>query len=565
MKKSSLLSLFLVFFVSFASYCFAQDIQTSSVISSVTVYPDSALINRSASLKLEKGEHSAYFPDIVPDIDENSLRVSGKGMAQVKIFGAQLKKEFLENPQNEKITQLQDEIQKLGDYIKSLDDEKQVLLKEVEFLNSVKLFANVQIPKDMATKMPQASELKSTTDFLSSELGSNFKRQLEIDIEKRQVNKKIAILRNELSQLTSLRGGTLIKRSIVVDLEVVKAGTFDLTISYLVHGVSWNMIYDARVAIKENKVELVSYGVIRQKSGEDWFDVDISLSTVKPSIGGRMPYVAPWLLRPYESYKAKSSAIGGALKISPAVQYESFAPGEDKLNDAYELDEIVEQEASYSYAEAQQKGTAIVYNLPKKASIKSDGADHKLSITSQILKPDFQYSTCPKISPFAYLGCRVTNSEDFQLLAGRVNVFLEGDYVGASSIDNIGQGESFDLYLGVDEGVKIERKEVERKVDDILFAGISSPNIKTSFAYKIKVENYKSDRIKVNLFEPMPVSQDDKIVVKIGKVSIQPTEKDWKDRKGVWKWEIGLTPKEKKEVSFSYIVEHPRNIQVPGI
>jgi len=424
MKKNSLLGVFLLFLVSFASYCFAQDVQTSSVISSVTVYPDSALINRSASLKLEKGEHSVYFPDIIPEIDENSLRVSGKGTAQVKIFGAQLKKEFLENPQNEKITQLQDEIQKLNDYIRGLDNEKQVLLKEVEFLNSVKLFADVQVPKDMATKMPQASELKSTTDFLSSELGSNFKRQLEIDIERREVSKKIALLQSELSQLTSRIGGNVVKRSIVVDIEVVKAGTFDLTVSYLVYGVSWNMIYDARVAFKDNKVELVSYGVIRQKTGEDWPEIDISLSTVKPSIGGRMPYITSWLLKLYEPqrYEGKKAFIGGAL--SRGVQFEAMTPSSDEFGDASNL---VEQEASYSYAEAQQKGTAIVYNLAKKATIKSDGADHKLPITSQILKPDFQYSTCPKISPFAYLGCRVTNSEELQLLAGRVNVFLEGD------------------------------------------------------------------------------------------------------------------------------------------
>jgi uncharacterized protein (TIGR02231 family) len=206
-----------------------------------------------------------------------------------------------------------------------------------------------------------------------------------------------------------------------------------------------------------------------------------------------------------------------------------------------------------------------VYSIARKSTIKSDGAEHRLPISSQTLEADFLYSACPKISPFAYLGCRVANSKDLQLLAGRVNVFLEGDYAGASSIDNVGQGEKFDLYLGVDEGVKVERKEIERKVDDVLFAGIASPNKKTSFEYKITVENYKPDKIKLNLFEMMPVSQNDKIVVKLGKVSLAPTEKDWKDRPGVWKWDLDLNPKEKKEIDFSYIVEHPKDIQVPGI
>jgi hypothetical protein len=47
------------------------------------------------------------------------------------------------------------------------------------------------------------------------------------------------------------------------------------------------------------------------------------------------------------------------------------------------------------------------------------------------------------------------------------------------------------------------------------------------------VENYKSRRIEVKLFEAMPVSQDERIKVKISQVSQEPNQKDWKDRKGI--------------------------------
>ncbi|MFC1709013.1 mucoidy inhibitor MuiA family protein [Candidatus Omnitrophota bacterium] len=557
-------SFLIVLLLSSAPYCFAQDIQASSEISSVTVYPGSASISRLATLNLEKGEHSVYFSDIIPEIDENSLRVSGKGQAQVKIFGAQYKKEFLEEPYNEKIALLQDKIQDLSDYIRSLDDEKTVLAQEREFLESIKLFSGEQISKDLVTKMPQVADLENTANFLTEKLNKNYERQLEIEKEKREANKKISVLRRELSQLASYRNSNLVKRFIVVDIEAVKAGSFDLSISYLVRGVSWHMVYDARVAFEDKKVELISYGIVKQKTGEDWSDVDITLSTVKPSIGGRMPYITPWFLKPYEPVVHRKAKVAGKMRMQYAAmdKVAAMAPAEMLLD---EESAIGAGEADYSFAGAQQKGTAIVYKLAKKMTIKSDGAEHKLPISSQVLKAEFQYSACPKISPFAYLGCRVANSEDLQLMAGRVNVFLEGDYVGASSIDNVGQGEKFDLYLGVDEGVKVERKEIEKKVDDVLFAGIASSNKKTFLKYKIKSENYKSDKIKLNLFEPMPVSQNDKIAVKMGKASVKPIEQDWKDRKGVWKWELHLKPKEKKEINFSYTIEHPRNIQVPGI
>ena len=112
----------------------------------------------------------------------------------------------------------------------------------------------------------------------------------------------------------------------------------------------------------------------------------------------------------------------------------------------------------------------------------------------------------------------------------------------------------------------MERKAgVGEKVDDILFGGIPSPNKKTTYKYKITVENYKSKKINVNLFEAIPVSQNEKIRVNILNTSLAPKDKDWKDRKGIWRWEFELEPKAKQEIIYSYTVEHPRDMRVEGL
>ena len=152
-----------------------------------------------------------------------------------------------------------------------------------------------------------------------------------------------------------------------------------------------------------------------------------------------------------------------------------------------------------------------------------------------------------------------------QLLAGRVNIFLEGDFVGASSIDNIGPGEDFDLYLGVDENVKVKREQIEKMVNDVLIAGILSPNCTTTFKYKATIENYKNKNIKVIFFESMPVSDNERIKVRIGKPSLEPKEKNWKDRKGVWRWKLELEPKQKQEIFYAFSIEHSRDMRVEGL
>ena len=93
----------------------------------------------------------------------------------------------------------------------------------------------------------------------------------------------------------------------------------------------------------------------------------------------------------------------------------------------------------------------------------------------------------------------------------------------------------------------------------------ASPVRKTNFKYKLTVENYKTRKVRVKLFEAMPVPQDDRIKVKMNQVSLEPKQKDWKDRKGVWLWELDLDPKAKQEITYSFTVEHPKDLQVEGL
>lgn len=543
----------IVVFSIIVNYVFAAEIAADSHITEVTVYPDSALVSRVANIKLDIGEHQIIFSNIIPEIDENSLKVSGSGNVEFKILGAQVKKEFLEEAPAEKVKQLQDEIQTLEDGRRRLEDAKEILSQEKQFLDSIRLFSNGQLPKDLVTKMPQVKELEDMLKFLDTKLRENYTQVVDTELKIREIGKKIDVLNRELAQISGHY--KKLKRSILVEVEVLKSGNLDLSVSYLVRGAYWQPIYDARANFEKSEVEMVSYGIIRQTAGEDWQDVEISLSTAKPAIGGRMPYVEPWILRPYQPPRVldEDTTAGWGLQ---KMAFE----GRAKVPVAAEA---IEEESKY--AKVEEKGIAVVYKLAKKANIKSDGAEHKLSISSQTLTAKFEYSSYPRAVLNAYLGSRVTNAPNLQLLAGRVNIFLEGDFVGSSSIDNIGPGEEFDLYLGMDENVKVKREQIEKKVDETLIAGIPSPTKRTTLKYKLTVENYKSKKINVKLFEAMPVPEDDRIKVKIDKVSLEPKEKDWKDRKGIWLWELELEPKAKKEITYTYIIEHPRDMEVEGL
>ncbi|MDD5348057.1 MAG: mucoidy inhibitor MuiA family protein [Candidatus Omnitrophica bacterium] len=553
MRNAVLISL-VVFLALPCTQAFAAEATVDSKISSVMVFPDSCMVTRIAEAKLAAGRTNVVFADIIPAVDENSLKVSLGDAPGVKLLGAKLKQEYLELVPAQEVQKLKDQIRQLEDQLRREQDVRRVLADEKSFLDSLRFFSQGQLPKDLITKVPSPAELDGTFKFLDARLRENYSGMMESDLKSRENAEKLDVLRRELNRIEG--PSQKMKRSIVVEVDAQKPVVCGVSLSYLAGGASWHPVYDARADFEKSEVELVSYAILRQTTGDDWQDVDVALSTARPSVGGNMPYVAPWILRPLQVFAERAKGLG--MMREAKMQYAAFEKDEMTAPAAGAVPE--EQ-----FATVQEKGVAVVYTIPRKASIKSDGQDNKLPVSTQTLKASFEYSTFPRAVPNAFLGSRVTNAKDLQLLGGRVNIFLQGDFVGTSSLGNIGPGEEFDLYLGVDENVKVKREMVEKKVDQTIIGNIPSPNRKTDFKYKLTVENYKSRKVKVKLFEASPVSEDDRIKVKINTVAPKPKEENWKDRKGIWLWELELDPRQKQEATYGFTVEHPRDMQVEGL
>jgi uncharacterized protein (TIGR02231 family) len=556
MKKSILI---FVFMIMFPVFVLAQDLPANSKIDQVTVYAQGALVSRSADLKLPEGAQRVIFSDIIPALDENSLRVSGEGAAQVKILGAYFKKEFLKESADAKVKELQEKIQEAQDQIRRLNDTLMVLQDKKSFLDSVRLFSQGQLPKELVTKMPSPQELEETLKFLDARLRDNYKETVDVELSLREAQKNLDVLNRELISIAG--EGQKQKVSIVVDLEAEKSGDFTLHAAYRVSGASWYPLYDARADFAKSQVELISFGMVKQSSGDDWENVNMQLSTAPVNVSAFMPEVSPWFIRPFapQMERMRSGSFGMRQEMTMQV---------NSMSDAFEGKVVAlaaPKAAQYSFTESEEKGVALVYKLAHPQNLKSGAAEYKLPVAAQILKSNFEYSAYPRLSPYAYLLSRVANAKDQQLLGGTVNIFLEGDFVGQGRIKNVGPGEEFNLYLGVDENVKIKRQQLEKKTDDVFIANIPSPSRKVTYKFKLAVENYKNSKIKVNLFEAMPVSENEKIKVTLGTVSLVPKDKDWKNKKGVWRWEIELEPKAKQEIFYSYSVECPREMNIEGL
>ena len=140
-----------------------------------------------------------------------------------------------------------------------------------------------------------------------------------------------------------------------------------------------------------------------------------------------------------------------------------------------------------------------------------------------------------------------------------MNVFLDGTFVATSSVHTVMPGEKFDLALGADEGIAIKRKLNNRFTED---TGFVNRGQRITYDFTLTVQNNKAAVEKIVVQDQLPVSRNEKIVVKL----LAPDDRQIKpDADGTLKWTLSLRPGEKREVPLKFSIEYPNEVTVAGL
>ncbi|HEA47315.1 MAG TPA: mucoidy inhibitor MuiA family protein, partial [bacterium] len=339
--------------------------EVESKISAVTVYSDRALVTRTTRLTLEPGKYELLFKDLPAGILEDSIYATGKGSARAKIVGLDIRKTFLEKPRQENIKKLEEEIQELRDQDKALQDKIEISKTQDEFLKSIK----VQMPEDISKKMliqkPTVNDWQAILKFLNTNLTKNAQKRLNAKAKRRELKVKIKRLERELGKIR--RGRVLEEKSVLVTAEVTRMGILDLDLSYVILGARWHPLYDARSQVASKEVELTYYGVVSQKTGEDWEDVSLTLSTARPAVGARQPKPSPWYLKIYEPirseaklYRKKEKELARAVVLKEAVDEYAYVVKGGAVRITKPMISKIEE-----------RGVSVVFNIKKRENILS--------------------------------------------------------------------------------------------------------------------------------------------------------------------------------------------------
>lgn len=262
-----------------------------SVVKKVLVYSDRAMVTRDQNIDVTAGRRSILFTNLPTTMDRRSVRVSGKGTASVKILDVQVKSQFFTQASRVDNRELEKEVLQLQRQKATLQDRQGVLQKSQEFLERLLDRTLDAIAKDKNPQTVSIDKYKQMSLLLEEKLSTISQENRKISWQIQELDVQTETLRKQINinPVASQKESC----NVIVEVEVKRAGNLLLSLSYLMPNASWSPAYDLYIANEQEKDAFVYSAYVKQQTGEDWLDSQLTLSTAQPMVVTTLPNLNP--------------------------------------------------------------------------------------------------------------------------------------------------------------------------------------------------------------------------------------------------------------------------------
>ncbi|MFP4386161.1 MAG: mucoidy inhibitor MuiA family protein [Alphaproteobacteria bacterium] len=558
--RAALLALICIIFVSSFS-AQASEIEVDSQITAATVYNDRATLTRKAKVKLPAGAQTLIFKGLPLNIYTDSLRAQGTSSANV-IFGAlEHRRESFEDYIVPREKELNAQIEKLEDQNKAHNAEKRALSSAREFLENIGKTAVLRENEQIARLELDPESWAGAAEGLSAKLSENMKAALALDIKMRNNKEEIEKLRNELR---GLRTGQKQSYAVSLPLEADKATTLDVELVYQISNASWQPAYDARLDVGSQDLELIQYAQVNQKTGEDWEDITLTLSTARPSRGAGLPDLAThWVSlheqRTYDKARAQMFGANTAASGHPqAAMMETMAMANSVNEQAR-----APKRARFQTARIDTQGFIGQYVIPGPVDVKADGTRAKVLVGSFETDNTLEIQVKPQYDTNGYLVAKATLKGESPALPGKVSLFRDGAYIGQSHTEMLRPGDETELAFGIDDNITVTRNMLTDKKSE---SGMITKSTILERSFTTRIKNLHKKPVSLVVLETIPVPRNERIVVEIlENKTTKGYDQDVDDVKGLLRWSTKLPSKEVAEINLGWSVSWPKDSVISGL
>ncbi len=589
MRRSSLACLPLVLFSLCSRIAPGGENQVRGTLDAVTVYRGEALVTRVVDVKAPAGLQEVIVTDLPARVIAGSIYAeAGDGVEVRSVL-------YRERAVDKDV---RDDVRKLDDQLRTLQDKqaankrfKEVLNDRKNYLTKLEQFTAPTATFELSKGVLNADTLQKMTTYQFEQLQSIATEDLKLSNEERDLGEQLSTLTRQRSELTG--GSAKTVREALVFVNLAKAdGT--LRLRYLVDQATWLPSYNLRADGKREKVTVQYNASIQQMSGEDWTNVQMTLSTATPSMVARPPSLAPLNLtlapiaqtkivvtnsdeygaqREQIVEKRNRAQIGRNFDngAQPDFQITQSANGvspfnnnaqnnENKgnrgnplsadidLNDIAGELQMLDLNVKGKVAKPAGKrrptvdeSVSVTYDLNGRLSLPSRADNQLIQIAALPMKPVFFKVAVPLLTNYVYDEAELINDSKLVLLAGSASAFIGQQFVGRGELPTVASGETFTAGFGIDASLRTERELVE-KTDSV-----QGGNRVLSFTYQLQVENFGADAINIRLYDRLPAAKENEIHVTAmpttPELSKDPMYEKNEHKRGLLRWETSVPAK----------------------
>lgn len=530
-----------------ASPSWAADVDATSAIDTVTVYPDGAIVTRVIAIDLASGDSTLVAKDFPLSLDPSSLRVEGEAGAKLTIGTIDARPPRASPPVN---------LPELDKRIEALKDERADLQGAIDAAAARRKFAQ-RFAEASPAGLGEKGEARPITEWraaftaVAEEVAAAETAIRDAARKQREIDRHIAQLEADRSAKPPS------KLEVRIDIASAAATKATLRVTYAVRNARWLPLYGARLdtGAKDRKpqLELVRRAEVTQSTGEDWSNVTLGVSTVRIARGGSAPELGslvaqyPQVPKPMAAGSVADTTMPAPAQIQRKMQ--SLAVPTEQADMPARADE---QQAVAEIGDFQ-----ATFRIPGRVSLGAAEGAKSLRIASMSVPADLMVRAAPVMDPTAFLEASFKQTDDTTLLPGKVAIYRDGVFVGRGKLSASAKDDIVRLGFGADDKVKIERAVLKRNEGS---AGLLLTTSKTDErAFKTTVRNGHDFPIHVAIEDQLPVSENEEIVVEMLPATTPPSVQDIHDKRGVLEWSFDAKPGEVKDINFAWRVRWPKD------
>ncbi|HEY6477792.1 MAG TPA: mucoidy inhibitor MuiA family protein [Polyangia bacterium] len=513
-------------------------------VDAVVVFADRAKVTRLRAARCEHGVAQATFERLASTLDPRTLR--GEVVGDGEVIGLATDVVNVEVSPETRVKALRDGREKLDTDLNANETRSTAIATELADIAGYAHLVSSNLREGMRNPQPATALWGQSLDGLRKRRAS-----LEEDRRKLAVGARAMRLQRDKvdRELAAVGDETHAYRTATVTVGCRDGREVTAALSYVVPGATWQPDYDldfvphGKAKVGPGVARLTVGAVIRQATGEDWTAARISLSTARPKLGTEAPRPAPLLVDGYEQERSK-------VLVQAEERRERLDTGGAAKN------------AGPASVALDDKGNAFVLSLPHRVTVVADGRPIWVPVDVVEGPAASKLVATPKLDTHVFQVVALKNPADYPLLEGRIRSYRGGSYVGDTQLRYQGLGAPFEVSLGVDDDLSVDRQVIQEQDRDPSLLSSTKHIVR---AYRTKLTNRAASGTEtIELRENVPVSKVDDVKVEI--VAGQTSAGYALDReRGFITWSVPLQRGEWHTIDLAYTIHLPDSWQVGGV